>query len=45
METKSTITECVKVSPGAGKYTDNACHTAGSGEYEFKTTTRTSIVT
>ncbi len=37
----STVTECVKVSAGTGKYTNSSCTAAGSGEYETKANTRT----
>jgi RHS repeat-associated protein len=40
----STVNECVKVSPGAGKYTNSTCTTTGSGEYETKTNTRTTTI-
>ncbi len=33
--TTSTVPECIKVSPGTGKYTDNACTHSGTGEYEI----------
>jgi RHS repeat-associated protein len=41
----STVTECVKTSPGTGKYTSATCLTSGSGEYETKTSTRSRTVT
>jgi RHS repeat-associated protein len=43
-KTTSTVTECVKVSPGTGKYTNSTCTSLGSGEYETRTNTRTNTV-